>query len=232
MSLPSGIITRTLTISAGVGIGGQPASTEVVITPTVGTLVWAATGQPVVSFFNIYRTSPDRALVLELPVVDQMGFIDEDQDPVTDWAYKILVRYLLDGRKVGRNVTKYVKPLLNSASVLDFDTIPSGDVPLFRGPQGKPGPSAYDVAVKNGFSGSEADWLASLSTGGVVPHYEHNQTAPSNEWIITHNLGYNPGGVTLVDSAKREFKAEISYIDENSLRVTMVGAQSGMAYIS
>lgn len=31
-----------------------------------------------------------------------------------------------------------------------------------RGPKGDPGESAYEVAVANGFVGTEADWLASL----------------------------------------------------------------------
>ncbi len=41
-----------------------------------------------------------------------------------------------------------------------------GDV----GPQGVQGLSAYQVAVNNGYSGSESEWVASLESGGKVPN--------------------------------------------------------------
>ena len=44
---------------------------------------------------------------------------------------------------------KYVRESLAGAGAL-------------KGDKGDPGLSAYETAVKNGFSGSEADWLASL----------------------------------------------------------------------
>ena len=42
---------------------------------------------------------------------------------------------------------------------------------------GVPGKSAYELAVDNGFSGSEQDWLESLK--GVTPHIGEN-----NHWFI------------------------------------------------
>lgn len=41
-----------------------------------------------------------------------------------------------------------------------------GDV----GPQGVQGISAYQVAVNNGYTGSESEWVASLESGGKVPN--------------------------------------------------------------
>ncbi len=41
-----------------------------------------------------------------------------------------------------------------------------GDV----GPQGVQGLSAYQVAVNNGYTGSESEWVASLESGGKVPN--------------------------------------------------------------
>lgn len=38
----------------------------------------------------------------------------------------------------------------------------AGETPPVGGGSGLPGPSAYDVAVSNGFVGTEAEWLASL----------------------------------------------------------------------
>nr|DAN79286.1 MAG TPA: hypothetical protein [Caudoviricetes sp.] len=43
---------------------------------------------------------------------------------------------------------------------------PKGDV----GPQGVQGLSAYQVAVNNGYTGSESEWVASLESGGKVPN--------------------------------------------------------------
>jgi len=56
-----------------------------------------------------------------------------------------------------------------SAAILDF-TIPKGD----RGEASTvPGPSAYDVAVANGFTGTEAEWLTTLigTAGDVATEY-------------------------------------------------------------
>lgn len=232
MSLPVGVTTRTLTISTASSVNGQKSSLEVVITPTVKTLVWSATAEPLVSYFPITRTGPDQAAVVQLPVTDQTGWVDENQNPVTDFAYQIKVRYLLDGRKVGQTVVKYFKPLTSSPSVLDFDMVPTGTAPLFQGPPGPAGKSAYQIAVDNGFSGTEAQWLASLATGGVLPSYQHNQSSPASVWTIHHNLGFFPGGVMTVDSSGKEFKAEITHIDQNTVQVSMTAQQSGSAYIS
>lgn len=67
-------------------------------------------------------------------------------------------------------------------------------------------------------------------SGGFV--YEHIQSVPSPSWVIVHGLGHYPGGVTLLDSSKRIFQAEIHYIDVNTILATMVGAQSGTAYVN
>lgn len=232
MTIPAGIETRTLTISSGTGIEGHAASLEVVVSPSVDSVVWLATSEPLLSFFSIVRTPPETAAVLHFPVVDQSGFVDKNQDPITDWYYKITVRYLKDGRKVGLQTVKYFKPIGSDPLVVDFDNIPSGDVPIYRGPTGPQGKSAYELAVAGGFTGSVSQWLASLASGGHPVSYEHIQSSPSEEWTIQHNLGFFPGGVMLVDSANREFKAEIVQINENTLRVSMIGAQSGTAYIS
>lgn len=232
MSLPTGVTTRTLTISTASAVNGQKSSLEVVIVPTVKTLVWAATAEPLVSYFPTIRTGPDQAAIVELPITDQTGWVDENQNPITDFAYLIKVRYLLDGRKVGQTVTKYFKPLTSSPTVVDFDAVPTGEAPLYQGPPGPAGKSAYQVAVDNGFQGTEAQWLASLATGGIAPFYRHNQATPASTWTIHHNLGFYPGGVMTVDSSGKEFKAEITHIDENTVQVVMSAQQSGSAFVS
>jgi hypothetical protein len=59
----------------------------------------------------------------------------------------------------------------------------SGDIKLtIEGVEGPPGLSAYEVAVENGFVGTEAEWLASLggtAGGGVSSHAELTGLATS-----------------------------------------------------
>lgn len=232
MVLPEGVITKTLTVSTAVSSGGAKASLEVLIEPTDNTIVWAATSEPVASFFDLVRTGPDQAAVIQLPAVDQTGYINEYQTPVTDWTYTVVVRYLRDGRKVGQTVTKYLKPTLAGPDIIDFDNAAPGDIPIYQGPQGIQGLSAYQVALQNGFIGTVDEWLQALATGGKPPSFTYEQTSPSDTWDIEHNMGYFPGGIVTVNSANQEFKGEIVYIDVNHVRITMVGAQSGTAHLS
>lgn len=55
-------------------------------------------------------------------------------------------------------------------------------------PRGWPGPSAYDVAVENGFVGTEADWLASLQG---APGASGDDGAPG-----ANGVGVPAGGTT------------------------------------
>lgn len=230
--LPSGIVTKTLTVSPATSIGKVKSSLEVLIQPTDKVVYWQPTAEPVANFFEVIRTSPDQSAVLVFPAVDQPGFVDENQQPITDWTYTIVVRYLRDGRKVGQKTTKYFKPVMSSPAIQDFDAIPEGTVPIFQGPSGPPGKSAYQVAVDNGFVGNEAEWLASLATGGYRPAYHHNQTMPSDTWTIQHNLGYRPGGIAFHDSLDRVFNAPWHHQDDNTIIATLSASVAGYADIS
>lgn len=55
---------------------------------------------------------------------------------------------------------------------------------------GPPGLSAYQIAVLNGFVGTEGQWLASLS--GAPPRYTHTQSTPATTWTVNHNFGFIP----------------------------------------
>lgn len=231
-SLPTGIVTKTITISPATSVGRVRSSLEVYIEPTDKVVYWKPTAEPVSNFFDVIRTTPDRDAVLELPAVDQVGFVDSNGDAITDWTYTLTVRYLRDGRKVGQTTTKFVRPTLSSSNVQDFDSLPEGNVPVYQGPPGPPGPSPYDLAVKNGFTGTEVEWLASLATGGYVPSYTHYQMTPATEWLVQHNLGYHPGGVSVITSANQQVTTEVQYIDLNTIKISMTGAMSGTAYIS
>jgi len=162
-----------------------------------------------------------------------------------------------------------------------------------QGATGADGKSAYELAVDNGFVGTEQEWLDSIegvegpagptgSTGATGPagptgatgstgatgatgatgpgvaaggstdqilakssgtdyattwidkpkvSYAHNQSATSDTWTITHNLGYNPN-VVVKDSAGNIIEGDISYNDTSSLTITFSVGTSGFAYLS
>jgi len=62
--------------------------------------------------------------------------------------------------------------------------------------------------------------------------WTHIQSSPSASWTITHNLGYYPGGVSVVDSGGNTCLGDIQYTDTNSLVVNFADAFSGVAYLS
>lgn len=69
-------------------------------------------------------------------------------------------------------------------------------------------------------------------TGASGGFYAHSQGTPSDVWTIDHNLGYNPGGITVVDSAGTIVEGAYEYTSINQLIATFSGAFSGMAYLS
>lgn len=234
-SLPPGIVTKTITISPATSVGRVKSSLEVYIEPTDKVVYWQPTEEPVSDFFDVIRTTPDRDAVIKLPAVDQPGFTDANGNVIADWTYTVIVRYLRDGRKVGQKTTKFIRPVLSSPEVQDFDSLPEGTEPVFQGPPGpagQPGKSAYEIAVANGFVGTEAEWLASLATGGFKPAYRHNQTQPSATWTINHNLGYYPGGVAFHDSTGRRFEGPWNHIDHNTIIAPLSASVAGYADIS
>lgn len=62
------------------------------------------------------------------------------------------------------------------------------------------GKSAYEIAIENGFSGSEEEWLDSLN--GITPHIGEN-----NHWFIGDldtGVDASPGENNLVALSKEE----------------------------
>lgn len=61
--------------------------------------------------------------------------------------------------------------------------------------------------------------------------YIHEQGIASAVWMVQHNLNKYPS-VTVVDSAENEIVAEVEYLDKNSVKITMIGASKGRAYLN
>ena len=78
-----------------------------------------------------------------------------------------------------------------------------------------------DVVLQN-----QINDIAVLANG-----YIHEQGVASAVWTIQHNLNKYPS-VTVVDSSENEIVAEVEYIDKNNVKVTMIGASKGRAYLN
>lgn len=61
--------------------------------------------------------------------------------------------------------------------------------------------------------------------------YVHTQNTPSNQWNITHNLGFFPN-VTILDNENRIIEADTQYLNINSVKIVMNVALSGVAYLT
>lgn len=59
----------------------------------------------------------------------------------------------------------------------------------------------------------------------------HEQDIASAQWDITHNLGGYPS-IMVVDSSKTVVIGEVTYIDEETIRVNFTGESSGYAYLT
>lgn len=125
---------------------------------------------------------------------------------VTDQAVEVVE----DGDQVTIEVTAQSVEILEHPSTLQGPVGPQG----IQGPQGVAGP-----------------------TGPVGPsgegdlNYTHNQTSPSTEWTITHNLGKFPS-VSVTDSSGNLWQTEVDYLNQNSLIVRFSAAFSGKAYLN
>jgi hypothetical protein len=99
--------------------------------------------------------------------------------------------------------------------------------------QGLSGASAYQIAVANGFIGTEAQWLASLQAGGVIgavdAYYVHNQVTPSIVWTVNHNLGKYPA-IDVTDSAGSRGMGTVHDTSINQSIITFSAAMGGFAF--
>jgi hypothetical protein len=77
-----------------------------------------------------------------------------------------------------------------------------------QGPQGPPGNSAATLA------------------------YIHDQQVPLAVWTIDHNLGFIPGGITVIDTLGETVWGQVAHPSANQTILTFSAAFSGVAYLS
>lgn len=81
------------------------------------------------------------------------------------------------------------------------------------------------------------DWSATNGSSNGAPvnqvKFVYTQAEISNEWNITHNLGFFPN-ITILDNdvPPRIIEADIRYLNSNSVKIIMNTAMSGVAYLT
>lgn len=94
-----------------------------------------------------------------------------------------------------------------------------------------PGGIAGQSLVKTSAADQDVGWGAGGGGGAAGSSYVHNQATPAATWTISHGLGYFPN-VAPVDSLGREFICDVTYVDTNTITLTLTAAVAGKAYVS
>jgi hypothetical protein len=90
---------------------------------------------------------------------------------------------------------------------------------------------SFDLADPQSGDSILYDADTSLWTAKPV-RYVHTQSSASDTWVVQHNLGVHPGGVSVVDSGDSVVYGNVVYIDSNQLNILFSAAFGGKAYIS
>ncbi|MDE6087439.1 MAG: collagen-like protein, partial [Oscillospiraceae bacterium] len=90
---------------------------------------------------------------------------------------ELIIKYGLSDMIVRESITGDGLPEIPDSSVIQGEKGDKGD-PGEPGRNGADGLSAYEIAVRNGFSGSESDWLTSLQGEPGIPGRDGADGAP------------------------------------------------------
>jgi hypothetical protein len=121
------------------------------------------------------------------------------------------------------HVVTIAEPTTVVGEVVTVDTVTIG----VAGPPGPPGPQGPQG--ETGDPGPQGE----PGTPGAAPQaYEYEQAIPSDTWTITHNLGYRPGGILVLDTLGRVVEGDVSYPSVNDVVLTFSASFSGTAYFS
>ena len=88
-----------------------------------------------------------------------------------------------------------------------------------------------DVTITSAASGQGLVYNGSAWVNKATS-FTFTQSSSSAEWTIAHNLGYRPGGVSIVDSAENVVFGDIVHSSDNQLVINFSSAFTGKAYIS
>jgi hypothetical protein len=88
----------------------------------------------------------------------------------------------------------------------------------------------FDLSADQDGNAIVYDEATSLWTGKPV-RYTHVQSTASDAWVVEHNLGVHPGGVSVVDSGDSVVYGNVVYIDSNTLNIIFTAPFGGKAYV-
>lgn len=74
----------------------------------------------------------------------------------------------------------------------------------------------------------DPDGTLHAPAGGTAGTYTHTQAIPAVEWIVNHNLGFDPS-VELRTTGGAEFEAEVVHQTSNQARISLTTALAGTA---
>lgn len=122
MTLPAGIETRTARIRVPLDTLGQAAKFYSGSIRPNRALIWAATGDLIWAVGAELPDPEDGYIAIEVPVVDQAGFVTPAGDPITGWSYFVTVTGTWPG--TSRTTSRTFQVVEASPGVVDVDLLP------------------------------------------------------------------------------------------------------------
>lgn len=126
MSWPDGVTTTEVTLGPILNAGGEAArlTARLELDDPARVIVHEATGTTVLASAQAFE-STDGTLTLEVPKVDQDGFLGADGEQITGWGYRLEITASWG---VGRatELVKRFQPLVGDDEI-DLDTLPDGE---------------------------------------------------------------------------------------------------------
>lgn len=73
--------------------------------------------------------------------------------------------------------------------------------------------------------------VTNITNNNTDARHEFTQSSPDTVWSITHNLGKKPS-ITIMDDSGNMLIPDITYVDDNTVRLTFNTPMSGVAYLN
>lgn len=70
-----------------------------------------------------------------------------------------------------------------------------------------------------------------LEPSGTLARYVEQFDVPLAQWIVNHNLGHKPAGITVLNSGSVEVEANIVHTSENQFVVNLSPPMSGLVVV-
>lgn len=93
-----------------------------------------------------------------------------------------------------------------------------------------PGSNGYWM-IWNTAAGRYEESTLQTGSGGSDKTFNFSQNVPSTVWYVEHNLGKYPS-VSVVDSGNNVVVGDVTYVDDNNLKIQFSSAFSGKAYMN